>query len=54
VTAIMRDTASPDLRQTPRALKFGQMLATLPDRLTLDRQTDRTARSSSVRPLSTV
>jgi hypothetical protein len=38
VTAIMRDTVSPDLRQTLRALKLGQMLATLPDRLTLARQ----------------
>jgi hypothetical protein len=28
----MRDTVSPDLRQTLRALKLGQMLATLPDR----------------------
>jgi hypothetical protein len=34
----MRDAVSPDLRQTLRALKFGRMLATLPDRLTLARQ----------------
>jgi hypothetical protein len=34
VTAIMQDTVSPDLRQTLRALKLGQTLATLPDRLT--------------------
>ena len=37
MTAIMRDTVSPDLRQTLRALKLGQMLATLQDRLTLAR-----------------
>jgi DNA replication protein DnaC len=34
----MRDTVSPDLRKTLRALKLGQMLPTLPDRLTLARQ----------------
>lgn len=34
----MRDAVSPDLRTTLRALKLGQMLATLPDRLTLARQ----------------
>jgi DNA replication protein DnaC len=38
VTAIIRDAISPDLRTTLRALKLGQMLATLPDRLTLARQ----------------
>jgi DNA replication protein DnaC len=38
VTAAIRDTISPDLRKTLRALKLGQMLATLPDRLTLARQ----------------
>jgi DNA replication protein DnaC len=38
VTANMRDTVSPDLRATLRALKLGQMLDTLPDRLTLARQ----------------
>jgi DNA replication protein DnaC len=38
VTATMRDAVSPDLRTTLRALKLGQMLATLPDRLTLARQ----------------
>jgi DNA replication protein DnaC len=37
VTAI-RDTVSPDLRKTLRALKLGQMLDTLPDRLVLARQ----------------
>jgi DNA replication protein DnaC len=37
VTTI-RDTVSPDLRKTLRALKLGQMLPTLPDRLTLARQ----------------
>jgi DNA replication protein DnaC len=37
-TAIMRDAISPDLRKTLRALKLGQMLDTLPDRLTLARQ----------------
>jgi DNA replication protein DnaC len=38
VTAAIRDTVSADLRATLRALKLGQMLATLPDRLTLARQ----------------
>jgi DNA replication protein DnaC len=38
MTAMMRDAVSPDLRQTLRALKLGQMLATLPERLTLARQ----------------
>ncbi len=38
MTAIMRDAVSPDLRTTLRALKLGQMLDTLPDRLTLARQ----------------
>jgi DNA replication protein DnaC len=38
VTAVIRDAVSPDLRTTLRALKLGQMLATLPDRLTLARQ----------------
>jgi len=38
VTAIMQDVVSPDLRKTLRALKLGQMLATLPERLTLARQ----------------
>jgi IstB-like ATP binding protein len=38
VTAAMRDAVSPDLRATLRALKLGQMLATLPDRLALARQ----------------
>jgi DNA replication protein DnaC len=38
VTASMRDVVSPDLRTTLRALKLGQMLATLPERLTLARQ----------------
>ena len=38
MTAIIRDPVSPDLRQTLRALKLGQMLATLPERLTLARQ----------------
>jgi DNA replication protein DnaC len=38
VTTTIRDTISPDLRTTLRALKLGQMLATLPDRLTLARQ----------------
>jgi DNA replication protein DnaC len=38
VTAAIRDIISPDLRKTLRALKLGQMLATLPDRLTLARQ----------------
>jgi DNA replication protein DnaC len=37
VTTI-RDVVSPDLRTTLRALKLGQMLPTLPDRLTLARQ----------------
>src|SRR6185312_5029703 len=38
VTALIRDAVSPDLRKTLRALKLGQMLATLPERLTLARQ----------------
>jgi DNA replication protein DnaC len=38
MTAIMRDAVSPDLRKTLRALKLGQMLDTLPERLTLARQ----------------
>ncbi len=38
MTATIRDTVSPDLRTTLRALKLGQMLATLPDRLVLARQ----------------
>jgi len=38
VTASMRDMVSPDLRVTLRALKLGQMLDTLPERLTLARQ----------------
>jgi DNA replication protein DnaC len=38
MTTAIRDAVSPDLRATLRALKLGQMLATLPDRLTLARQ----------------
>ena len=38
MTATLRDPVSPDLRTTLRALKLGQMLATLPERLTLARQ----------------
>ena len=38
MTLISRDVVSPDLRTTLKALKLGQMLATLPDRLTLARQ----------------
>jgi DNA replication protein DnaC len=38
MTAIIRDAVTPDLRTTLRALKLGQMLDTLPDRLTLARQ----------------
>ena len=38
MTVSMRDPVSPDLRATLRALKLGQMLATLPERLTLARQ----------------
>ena len=38
MTATLRDAVSPDLRATLRALKLGQMLDTLPDRLTLARQ----------------
>ena len=34
----MRDAISPDLSTTLRALKLGQMLRTLPDRLTLARR----------------
>jgi DNA replication protein DnaC len=38
VTTTMREVVSPDLRTTLRALKLGQMLDTLPERLTLARQ----------------
>lgn len=38
MTTAIRDAVSPDLRATLRALKLGQMLHTLPDRLTLGRQ----------------
>jgi DNA replication protein DnaC len=38
MTATMTDTPSADLRATLKALKLGQMLDTLPDRLTLARQ----------------
>ena len=38
MTAAIRDTVSADLRTTLRALKLGQMLDTLPDRLVLARQ----------------
>ena len=38
MTAAIRDAISADLRTTLRALKLGQMLPTLPDRLTLARQ----------------
>ena len=38
MTAAIRDAVSPDLRTTLRALKLGQMLHTLPERLTLARQ----------------
>jgi hypothetical protein len=38
VTTATRDPVSPDLRKTLRALKLGQMLATLPERPTLARQ----------------
>ena len=38
MTAALRDAVSPDLRTTLRALKLGQMLDTLPERLTLARQ----------------
>ena len=38
MTTTMRDPVTPDLRKTLRALKLGQMLATLPERLTLARQ----------------
>ena len=42
MTATIRDAISPDLRKTLRALKLGQMLPTLPDRLTLARQQNMT------------
>jgi len=42
MTTAMRDAVSPDLRATLRALKLGQMLHTLPDRLTLARQQNMT------------
>ena len=38
MTATIRDAVSPDLRTTLRALKLGQMLDTLPERLALARQ----------------
>lgn len=38
MTTVIRDAVSPDLRTALRALKLGQMLDTLPDRLTLARQ----------------
>ena len=38
MTVTMTGAVSPDLRATLRALKLGQMLDTLPDRLTLARQ----------------
>ena len=38
MTGGLRDVVSPDLRTTLRALKLGQMLPTLPDRLVLARQ----------------
>ena len=38
MTAVIRDAVSPDLRTALRALKLGQMLDTLPERLTLARQ----------------
>ena len=38
MTTTIRDPVSPDLRKTLRALKLGQMLDTLPERLTLARQ----------------
>ena len=38
MTVISRDVVSPDLRATLKALKLGQMLDTLPERLTLARQ----------------
>ena len=42
MTTAMRDAISPDLRATLRALKLGQMLHTLPDRLALARQQNMT------------
>ena len=42
MTTAIRDAVSPDLRATLRALKLGQMLHTLPDRLTLARQQNMT------------
>ena len=38
MTTAIRDAIGPDLRATLRALKLGQMLDTLPDRLALARQ----------------
>ena len=42
MTTVIRDAIGPDLRATLRALKLGQMLGTLPDRLTLARQQNMT------------
>jgi IstB-like ATP binding protein len=38
LTAVITDVIGPDLRVTLKSLKLGQMLDTLPDRLTLARQ----------------
>jgi hypothetical protein len=42
MTTTMRDAVGPDLRTMLRALKLGQMLHTLPERLTLARQQQMT------------
>ena len=42
MTTSLRDAVTPDLRKTLRALKLGQMMATLPERLTLARQQQMT------------
>ena len=41
-SAMLTDPVSPELRSTLRALKLGQMLHTLPERLTLARQQNMT------------
>ena len=47
MTTTIRDTVSPDLRTTLRALKLGQMLDSLPERLTLARHQKRPTPTSS-------
>ena len=43
----LTDPLGPDLKATLRALKLGKLTATLPERLTLARQTDMCPRTTS-------